>query len=108
EGFPRDRLKRWIIAFSFAAPITAIVSYLVLCLLLPSGASSSVYYVSLWSGRILLFSGSTFLYVALCHTLPEAMDAASVGSGGRLGAVEAALLVGGMAIPFILAIVFVH
>ena len=104
SGFPRNRMRNWLVIFSLAAPVAAILSYLLLSLVLPQ-PSSSIYQVSLWAGRILLFSGSTFLYVALCHTLPEAMD--SVGPG-RLGIVDAMILLSGMVIPFVLAIVFAH
>ncbi|KAJ1919073.1 hypothetical protein H4219_002228 [Mycoemilia scoparia] len=103
-GFPQHRMKHWLLIFALITPLSSIVSYLLLSLVLPD-PQTSVFKVTLWAGRILLFSASTFLYVALCHTLPEAMDAMGPG---RLSPLHALLLVVGMLLPFVLAISFGH
>ncbi|VDN56064.1 unnamed protein product [Dracunculus medinensis] len=72
EGFERFRVRRHLLAFSLAAPITAIVTFYIL--LLVGQQSSSL---SFTTGILMLFSGGTFLYVATVHILPELLNSNS-------------------------------
>ena len=93
EGLDKPRIKRHLLVFSLAAPVLAILTYLLLTLhgqVLLSASTSlrrrpwkfMLLLTSLLSskgnldtlsgtGTAMLFSAGTFLYVATVHVLPE-------------------------------------
>lgn len=87
---PRRRARRQLMVFSAAAPLSTVLTYLVL-----NGVQfgegedgvESARRMVMWTGIVLLFSAGSFLYVAAVHVLPEMMHEtkAAVRSGGRSG-----------------------
>lgn len=65
EGMSRIEVRKHLLLFSMAAPTGALVTYLLLSLSSPGDMS-----LEYWTGVLLLFSGGTFLYVAM-HALQE-------------------------------------
>ncbi|KAI8098651.1 ZIP zinc transporter-domain-containing protein [Halteromyces radiatus] len=65
EGFSRLQVRKHLLLFSMAAPTGALVTYLLLSLTSPGDMA-----LEYWTGVLLLFSGGTFLYVAM-HALQE-------------------------------------
>ncbi|CAO3625572.1 unnamed protein product [Mucor hiemalis] len=68
EGLSRTRVRQHLLMFSLAAPAGAISTYILLQLF--SDASASSINLEYWTGILLLFSGGTFLYVAM-HAIQE-------------------------------------
>lgn len=68
EGLSRSRVRQHLLMFSLAAPAGAISTYILLQLF--SDASTSSVNLEYWTGILLLFSGGTFLYVAM-HAIQE-------------------------------------
>ncbi|KAI8584759.1 hypothetical protein K450DRAFT_161235, partial [Umbelopsis ramanniana AG] len=66
EGFMRARIRRHLFVFSMAAPVGAILTY---AALLFSGSPDDQN-MAWWTGMLLIFSGGTFLYVAM-HVMEE-------------------------------------
>merc|ERR1719394_1935 len=73
EGLDKPRIKTHLLVFSLAAPILAIVTYLLLTL----HGQGNLDTLS-GTGTPMLFSAGTFLYVATVHVLPEVTN---VGHG---------------------------
>lgn len=71
EGLERSRIRRHLLVFSLAAPVTALLTFYAIIAVgsesLSSGSSTGV---------LMLFSAGTFLYVATVHVLPELVNAA--------------------------------
>jgi zinc transporter 9 len=65
-GFSRRYIRQHLIVFSAAAPVSAIVMYLILAQT-SLGSDATLQ----WTGMLLLFSAGSFLYVATMHILPE-------------------------------------
>lgn len=80
------RAKKTLAIFAAAAPIGAILTFIVIALM----GSSEHDLIQYWTGVLLLFSGGTFLYVAV-HVMQEAGETDSP--------VELLLSVAGMIIP---------
>lgn len=70
EGFSRSEVRKHLLMFSMAAPLGALTTYLLLAF---TGDLDLAY----WTGVLLLFSGGTFLYVAM-HALQELHSQASL------------------------------
>lgn len=87
------RAKKTLGIFAAAAPVGAILTYILIKLL----GSSDLGLIHWWTGILLLFSGGTFLYVAV-HVMQEGGEADSVS--------ELLLSVTGMMIPVLT--LFVH
>lgn len=67
EGRHSDYVvKRDLLVFAGAAPLGAIATYILIALL----GSSDMRLIQWWTGMLLVFSGGTFLYVAM-HVLQE-------------------------------------
>lgn len=81
-----SRAKKTLAIFAAAAPAGAILTYLVIALL----GSSDHALIQYWTGILLLFSGGTFLYVAV-HVMQD--------TGETDSPVELLLSVAGMVIP---------
>jgi zinc transporter 9 len=88
EGLSRTRVRQHLLMFSISAPLGAISTYALLQFFQTESLN-----LEYWTGLLLLFSGGTFLYVAMhaIQELPEKKDWHQVGS----------ILIG-MFIPFIL------
>lgn len=93
EGLSRSTVRRHLLFFSMSAPAGAISTYLLLELF--SVDSLNLEY---WTGILLLFSGGTFLYVAM-HAIQELQShkTSKVVDWHQLGSILI-----GMFIPFLL------
>ncbi|KAJ3108485.1 hypothetical protein HDU97_001192, partial [Phlyctochytrium planicorne] len=67
EGNSRRTIRQHLMAFSLAAPIAAIITFI---LLSQTGWDDPIG-MRKWTGLLLLFSAGTFIYVATMHILPE-------------------------------------
>merc|ERR1719341_2207170 len=77
EGMERNRIKRHLMIFSLAAPVMAVVTFLLLTL---HGRENLDTFSA--TGVAMLFSAGTFLYVATVHVLPEVTNVGGGGGGG--------------------------
>jgi len=66
EGLDRVRIRRHLLVFAAAAPVTAIITFFGLSQQNKENLSSSN-----TTGSAMLFSAGTFLYVSTVHVLPE-------------------------------------
>ncbi|KHN83033.1 Zinc transporter ZIP9 [Toxocara canis] len=66
EGLERVRVRRHLLVFSLAAPVTALLTFYAIVAVGSESLSSG-----LSIGVLMLFSAGTFLYVATVHVLPE-------------------------------------
>lgn len=80
--------KKTLAIFSLAAPLGAILTYFLIVLL----GSSDAALIQWWTAILLIFSGGTFLYVAV-HVMQELGNASSL--------IEVLLSVGGMMVPIV-------
>lgn len=69
EGLERKKINRYLIFFSMAAPVGALVTYLGI----GQESKETLSNVNA-TGIAMLFSAGTFLYVATVHVLPELMS----------------------------------
>ncbi|KAL4213970.1 hypothetical protein CU097_012291 [Rhizopus azygosporus] len=88
QGLSRARVRKHLLMFSLSAPLGAVVTYFSLQFVY------TLHNLNYWTGLLLLFSGGTFLYVAM-HAIQESDDEQQKQK--RVGCI---LL--GMVIPFIL------
>lgn len=111
EGFMRARIRRHLFVFSIAAPIGAILTYAALIF---SGDASDES-MAWWTGMLLIFSGGTFLYVAM-HVLEEVKNHAGKKNHNhrhadpqdKMSRSEVACVLIGMFIPAVLNIEHGH
>ncbi|KAG0380034.1 hypothetical protein BGX24_010448 [Mortierella sp. AD032] len=114
HGFSRRQTRQQVGIFSLAAPIGALLTYIFIQL---SGQheEASLHW---WTGMLLLFSGGTFLYVAM-HVMSEMNNSEmssgssgySVGGAGGekgLSVVDVLCVIGGMVVPLILSVDHEH
>ncbi|KAF9209395.1 hypothetical protein BGZ49_004700 [Haplosporangium sp. Z 27] len=112
HGFSRRQTRQQVGIFSFAAPIGALLTYVFIQM---SGHrdEASLHW---WTGMLLLFSGGTFLYVAM-HVMSEMNNPEkSSGSSGYVGGgvekglsiVDVLCVIGGMVVPLILSVDHEH
>ncbi|RUS16045.1 ZIP metal ion transporter-like protein [Endogone sp. FLAS-F59071] len=80
EGYTRHHVRRHLATFSLAAPSGALVTYV----LLAQTGVIDPRNMQWWTGMLLLFSGGTFLYVAM-HVLEEVQGHAHEGQAGHHG-----------------------
>nr|CAG4648913.1 EOG090X0EEU [Polyphemus pediculus] len=66
DGVDRIRIRRYLLAFSLSAPISALITFFGL-----SQKSKEALSSANATGFAMLFSAGTFLYVATVHVLPE-------------------------------------
>lgn len=66
DGVDRIRIRRYLLVFSLAAPILALITFFGL-----SQKSKETLSSANATGFAMLFSAGTFLYVATVHVLPE-------------------------------------
>ncbi|KAH8553493.1 Zinc/iron permease [Umbelopsis sp. PMI_123] len=111
EGFMRARIRRHLFVFSLAAPVGAILTY---AALLFSGDPDDQG-MAWWTGMLLIFSGGTFLYVAM-HVMEEVKNYTSKKNTNfrandhseKMSRSEVACVLIGMFIPAILNIEHGH
>ncbi|KAG0234933.1 hypothetical protein BGW42_006032 [Actinomortierella wolfii] len=110
HGFTRRQTRQQVAIFSLAAPIGAVLTYIFIQLSGHRDAAS----LHWWTGMLLLFSGGTFLYVAM-HVMNELNRSdrshGYVGSSGPekgLSLGEVLSVIGGMIIPLILSVDHEH
>jgi solute carrier family 39 (zinc transporter), member 9 len=112
EGLMRARIRRHLLVFSMAAPVGAILTY---AALLFSGNPDDQN-MAWWTGMLLIFSGGTFLYVAM-HVMEEVKNhsgkkntnfRAANGHSDKMSRSEVACVLIGMFIPAILNIEHGH
>ncbi|KAF9309015.1 hypothetical protein BG003_010302 [Podila horticola] len=114
HGFSRRQTRQQVAIFSLAAPVGAILTYIFIQISGKSEAGS----LHWWTGMLLLFSGGTFLYVAM-HVMSEmnnsersssnsgySVGGADGGKGLALG--EVLCVIGGMIVPLILSVDHEH
>ncbi|KAF9906420.1 hypothetical protein EC991_000667 [Linnemannia zychae] len=114
HGFSRRQTRQQVGIFALAAPIGALLTYIFIQL---SGhhEEASLHW---WTGMLLLFSGGTFLYVAM-HVMSEMNNSDknsgssgySVGGAGGdkgLSVVDVLCVIGGMIVPLILSVDHEH
>lgn len=95
EGLSRTRVRRHLLLFSMSAPAGAISTFLLLELFSESFKSLNLEY---WTGILLLFSGGTFLYVAM-HAIQELQ---SHSKTSKVDWYQLGSILIGMFIPFVL------
>lgn len=93
EGLSRTRVRQHLLLFSISAPAGAISTYALMQFFSESFLTLNLEY---WTGILLLFSGGTFLYVAM-HAIQELPSTRGKADWRQMGSI---LL--GMFIPFIL------
>ncbi|KAF9379326.1 hypothetical protein CPB97_009031 [Podila verticillata] len=114
HGFSRRQTRQQVAIFSLAAPIGAILTYIFIQISGKSEAGS----LHWWTGMLLLFSGGTFLYVAM-HVMSEMNNSerSSSSSGYNVGGAEGGkglalgevlCVIGGMIVPLILSVDHEH
>jgi len=79
EGLDRTRIRRHLLVFAAAAPITALVTFFGLSQQNKENLSSSH-----TTGAAMLFSAGTFLYVSTVHVLPEIARSRPQSTNGSL------------------------
>lgn len=80
EGYTRHHVRRHLATFSLAAPSGALATYV----LLAQTGMIDPRNMQWWTGMLLLFSGGTFLYVAM-HVLEEVQGHARESQAGHHG-----------------------
>lgn len=105
SGLAKRQARAHLLVFSAAAPVGAFVTWLLVRLI--GGAPDGILW---WTGVLLLFSGGTFLYVAM-HAMMElgghdglgggGGGAGGGGNGGKRGLRDVAAVVGGMVLPLL-------
>jgi len=99
DGVDRKRIRRHLLAFALAAPLTAILTYVTL-----KNRIRDTYSVDS-TGLAMLFSAGTFLFVATVHVLPEVQ---SHYENRQFRAIELLILIIGCCFPIILSMGHQH
>lgn len=100
EGLDRIRAKRHLMIFALAAPIMAILTYIVLNMPNQQAVVSANH-----TGLCMLFSAGTFLYVSTVHVIPEIQ---SQRDGKQFTFSEMFVFICGAIMPAILSIGHSH
>ncbi|KAF9936797.1 hypothetical protein BGZ65_002043 [Modicella reniformis] len=110
HGFSRRQTRQQVGIFALAAPIGAVLTYIFIQM---SGQQDEIL-LHWWTGMLLLFSGGTFLYVAM-HVMSELNNSERSsgyvgGSSGdkALSVVEVLCVIGGMVVPLMLSVDHEH
>jgi solute carrier family 39 (zinc transporter), member 9 len=82
QGLPKRTARAHLLLFSLAAPTGAILTWL-FAHTLGAGVIGNAHNTKWWTGMLLLFSGGTFLYVAM-HTMQEVGSSHDAQLNGRL------------------------
>lgn len=102
-GLSHAMIRKHLLLFSLAAPIGSILTYLTLYFF--SSSTTSVASLEYWTGVLLIFSGGTFLYVAM-HALQEVSH--SSDHSEKTNRVQLVVILAGMLIPILLSMTHSH
>lgn len=92
-------MRKSLFAFSLAAPLAALATYAFLSSLGASGGAATGW----WTGMALVFSGGTFLYVAV-QVNGKVEQGEELGAGQAVGErMKMAVVLGGMVMPLLLS-----
>ncbi|KAJ2844084.1 hypothetical protein IWW36_005315 [Coemansia brasiliensis] len=80
QGYASYKLSIWLSVFAISAPLAALLTFAVFSMVgsKPNAHSEDEPAVQPWAGVIMLYSAGTFLYVAMAHTLVEAIHQAKL------------------------------
>ncbi|KAG8443824.1 hypothetical protein GDO86_009131 [Hymenochirus boettgeri] len=103
-GLEKAQIRKHLLAFSVAAPLLTITTYLILSL-----TGGSFQHKLAATGHGMLFSAGTFLYVAMVHVLPEISGrghhrGTSEYAHEGLGLLQSFILVVGAVLPLLLSL----
>lgn len=104
SGMSHVTIRKHLLLFALAAPVGSLLTYIVLQMF--SSASTSVANLEYWTGVLLVFSGGTFLYVAM-HALQEVSSSHSHGSE-KSDRTQVLVILAGMLIPILLSMTHSH
>lgn len=96
NGLSHSSTRKHLILFALSAPLGAMLTYFTLYLF-----SSSFLSVEYWTGVLLVFSGGTFLYVAM-HALQEATQHHQPNKKNQT---TTWVILGGMIVPILLSVI---
>ncbi|KAJ2596160.1 hypothetical protein GGF39_003555, partial [Coemansia sp. RSA 1721] len=110
QGFPKYKLSVWLTVFAASAPLAALATYSVVLLIGNHNKNMNSGGIGPWAGTIMLFSAGTFMYVAMAHTLAEAVHQARMLRAkslahsskpvfGALSLVDIVVLLAGVILP---------
>ncbi|KAJ2449602.1 hypothetical protein EV183_004812 [Coemansia sp. RSA 2336] len=79
QGYASYKLSIWLTVFAISAPLAALLTFAVFSMIGSTKTHSAEEpAVQPWAGVIMLYSAGTFLYVAMAHTLVEAIHQAKM------------------------------
>lgn len=96
SGMSHATIRKHLLLFALAAPVGSLLTYTVLYFF----SSASVANLEYWTGVLLVFSGGTFLYVAM-HALQEV-------SHNKSDRTQVFVILAGMLIPIVLSMTHSH
>lgn len=102
-GLSRTTIRKHLLLFSLAAPVGALLTFFALYFFSSSTTSASS--LEYWTGVLLVFSGGTFLYVAM-HALQEVSH--SSNHSEKTDRVQLLIILTGMFIPILLSMTHSH
>ncbi|KAI8888825.1 Zinc/iron permease [Backusella circina FSU 941] len=102
SGLSRVTIRKHLLIFALAAPLGALLTYSILHWFSSSSSSVNLEY---WTGVLLVFSGGTFLYVAM-HALQEASGHSH--HPGQNDKTHVFVILAGMIIPIVLNMFHAH
>ncbi|KAI9275831.1 ZIP zinc transporter-domain-containing protein [Phascolomyces articulosus] len=106
EGLSRISVRRHLLMFSMSAPTGAIVTYILLNTFSSASSSSGAsIHLAYWTGVLLVYSGGTFLYVAM-HALQELQPPSQ--HSDKLAGSQVGCILAGMFLPVLLNIGHSH
>ncbi|KAJ1823811.1 hypothetical protein GGH91_000283 [Coemansia sp. RSA 2671] len=77
QGYAAYKLSVWLTVFAASAPLAALATFSIFLLAQPAGGRHEKSEgTQPWAGIVMLFSAGTFMYVAMAHTLAEAVHQA--------------------------------
>ncbi|KAJ2336861.1 hypothetical protein GGF44_004300 [Coemansia sp. RSA 1694] len=79
QGYAAYKLSVWLTVFAASAPLAALATFSIFLLVQPAATSDhheKPAGTQPWAGIVMLFSAGTFMYVAMAHTLAEAVHQA--------------------------------
>lgn len=100
SGLPKRQVRTHLAVFSMAAPLGALATWFLIVVLGGDGLAGAG--MQWWTGILLLFSGGTFLYVAM-HTMQD-QAVQLEESGQKIIAKDVIAAVFGMVLPLVMQI----
>ncbi|KAL7320472.1 hypothetical protein PS15m_000360 [Mucor circinelloides] len=108
-GLSHATIRKHLLLFALAAPLGALFTYSALYFFSSSSTSAST--LEYWTGVLLVFSGGTFLYVAM-HALQEASESKHHHGSGqhqqKADRSQLLIILAGMVIPIFLSMTHSH